>query len=76
MDIVSSLEKNGEIDLDRMKKIRKGYLYPIPFRDANFKRWSAFRDRPIYNVSLSDVTLGGCKKVKKRHLFYVGKYFK
>ncbi len=78
VNIITSLEdRNGFIDMNKIKKVRKGYLYPIPKRDANFQQWSAVNlDSNIRNVKISKIRNLGIKSMKKRHRFFAGKFSK
>ncbi len=78
VNIVTSLEdKNEQLFCDKINKVKKGYLYPIPKHDANFSRWSAINlDGNIQNVSLTAIKNIGIVSMKKRHRFFVGKYTK
>jgi hypothetical protein len=76
VNVVTSLEKDGRFRLNRVDKVKKGYVYPIPVRDANFTRWSGVTDNPIKNVPVSKIQDIGKKKIKRRHRFFIGKYLK
>ena len=77
VNLVTSLtEPTGELIENKIKKVKKGYLYPIPYKDANFSRWSAFDLSIIKNVDVSKVVSIGEKSVKRRHKFFVGKFSK
>ncbi len=78
VNIITSLEdKNAVINSQRIDKVRKGYLYPIPKSDANFNQWSAVNlDGNIKSVNLSALKSVGQKKIKHRHKWFVGKFTK
>lgn len=78
VNIVTSLEnKAGDFSLAKLGKVKNGYLYPIPKGDANFNQWSAINlDGNKNNVPLSKVREIGCRKIKRRHKFFVGKFTK
>ena len=76
INIITSLEdENHVFNKNRIKKIKKGLLYPIPFKDANFNRWSAF-DLTTKNIDKSKILQIGKRKVKRRHKIFVGKFSK
>ena len=78
VNVITSLEdKNGWFQIDKLHKVRRGYLYPIPKDDADFPRWSAVNlDGNVNNVKISDIKSVGAKSMKKRHRFFVGRYTK
>jgi len=78
VNIITSLEdENGKFAFDKLHKVRKGYLYPIPKYDANFSRWSAINlDGNKKNIPLAKIIGIGNKKFKRRHRFFVGKFTK
>ncbi len=78
VNVITSLEdRNGKFDYAKLHKVRKGFLYPIPKRDANFSQWSAINlDNNVKNVKVSRVKNIGVKSIKKRHKFFVGKFGK
>lgn len=74
-------DKNGKIITDftlpKIEKVKKGYLYPIPKTDANFKEWSAINlDGNIKNIPVARIQNIGIKSIKNRHRYYVGKFTK
>lgn len=74
-------DKYGEIQTDlvdyKIDKVKKGYLYPVPKDDSNFKLWSAVNlDGNINDVKISDIKDIGQKKMKRRHSWFVGKFHK
>lgn len=78
VNVITSLEdRNGNFDYKKLHKVRKGFLYPIPKRDANFNQWSAINlDNNVSSVNVSKVKSIGTKSIKKRHKFFVGKFGK
>ncbi len=75
VNVVTSLEdKNGRFNIKKLAHVRKGNTYSIPIYDANFSRWSGVTKTPIKNVRVDKIKNIGCKKIKKRHYFYIGKY--
>lgn len=77
VNIITSLEdKNKNITSSKIKQVKKGNTYPIPFYDANFTRWSGVNKTPIKNVEQKHIKEIGKKKIKKRHHFFIGKFMK
>lgn len=76
VNIITSLEnENKYFIIDKLKKVKGGFLYPIPKRDANFSLWSAINlDGNINGVALSNIIDIGKKSIKQRHKFFVGKF--
>jgi hypothetical protein len=74
VNVVTSLENkdNGFIQ-DRIGKVKRGMIYPIPYGDAGFGRWSGITKNPK-QVEISKISIQKIK-IKKRHRFMVGKYF-
>ena len=65
--VITSLEnKQHTFDTNRIRKIREGYLYPIPRKDANFKRWSAINLNTIPNVPTGKIKPSS-RFIRKRH---------
>lgn len=61
----------------KIEKVKRGYLYPIPKRDADFPLWSAINlDGNIRGVKIADIKNIGSKSMKRRHKFFVGKFTK
>lgn len=61
----------------KIDKVKKGYLYPVPKADSNFIEWSAINlDGNIKNVKISDIQNIGYRKIKDRHKWFVGKFTK
>ncbi len=76
VNIITSLEdKNHCLNETKINKVKKGYLYPIPFKDADFPRWSAF-DLTTKIISKNKILDIGKNKVKRKHKFFVGKFSK
>ena len=72
----TSLEKNGEFRMSKIEHIKKGNIYPIPKNDGNFTVWTACTNHSIKNVKIENIKDIGNKKIKQRHLFFIGKYMK
>lgn len=76
VNIITSLEdKKHNLNESRINKVKKGLLYPIPIKDINLPRWSAFN---LSSITIPKNKLKGLgeKEVKRRHKFFVGKYSK
>ena len=77
VNVMTSLEDGrANVDLRKIKHVRKGNTYPIPFYDANFKLWTGVNKTPIRNVQIDKISNIGKKKIKRRHLFFIGKFLK
>lgn len=77
VNVVTSLEdRNHNITPNKIRQVKLGNTYPIPKKDASFTRWSGINKTPIRNVKLSDIQDIGYKKIRNRHKFIVGKYYK
>lgn len=77
VNIITSLEKNGKYELNKINKIKNGYLYAIPKKDSNFSQWSAINlSGNIKNIKINNIQDIGKKKIPRRHLWYVGKFSK
>lgn len=76
VNIITSLEdRKHNLNEDKILKVKKGYLYPIPFNDSSFKRWSAF-DLSSKTISKNKILDIGKNKVKRKHKLFVGKFSK
>lgn len=76
VNLITSLEdKKHRLNETKINKVKKGYLYPIPFKDADFPRWSAF-DLTTKIISKNKVNDIGRKKIKRKHKLFVGKFSK
>lgn len=65
--VITSLEnKHHVFDFNRIRKVREGYLYPIPRKDANFKQWSAINLSTIQNVPAKKIKPSS-RFIRKRH---------
>lgn len=70
-------EPNMQVDLSKIEKVKRGYLYPVPKNDADFSRWSAINlDGNINGVKISEIQSIGQRKMKRRHSWFVGKFAK
>jgi hypothetical protein len=76
VNTVTSLEDKNGFKTGRIRQVLLGNVYSIPFKDANFTRWSGVTDNPIKGVPLSSVQDIGKKKIRQRHKFFVGKFLK
>ena len=80
INIITSLidkKDKSKIDINKIKKIEKGYFYPIPKKDANFSEWSAINlSGNINNINISKIQNIGQKSIKRRHKWFVGKFTK
>lgn len=78
VNVITSLESSpGIYNFVRIRKIRQGYLYPIPKNDATFSRWSAVDlSGNVKKVKVSKIKNIGCKRMKNRHKWFVGKFCK
>lgn len=76
INVITSLEdKNNRYKFDKLSKVKRGYLYPIPKNEADFAQWSAINlDGNIKNIPVSRIHSIGEKKIKSRHKFFVGKF--
>ena len=76
INIITSLEdKCHKLNESRINKIKKGYLYPIPVKDTNLPRWSAF-DLTTKTINKNKICDIDRKKVKSKHKWFVGKFSK
>ena len=78
VNVITSLEdKNEWYQMEKLNKVKRGMLYPVPKDDANFSRWSAINlDGNINGVKITDIKNIGQKEIKRRHKWYVGKFHK
>lgn len=78
VNVITSIEdKQNNVYPRKLNKVKRGMLYPIPKDDADFNQWSAINlDGNIKNVLLSNLRNVGCKKIKNRHKWFVGKFSK
>jgi hypothetical protein len=77
VNVVTSLEyTSNNFNTNRITNIKKGNTYAIPFKDANFTKWSGINHTPIQNVKISDIQKIGNKKIKRRHHFFIRKFMK
>ena len=78
VNVITSLEdKNEWYQIEKLHKVKRGMLYPIPKNDSDFSRWSAINlDGNVNGIKIADIQNVGYKKIKSRHKFYVGKYTK
>ena len=77
VNVITSLEdKNKKFSNKKLRQVRKGNTYAIPFYDSNFTRWSGINKKPIQNVKASNIEDVGKKKIKRRHFFFINKFMK
>ncbi len=77
VSVVTSLEDiNHVYNLKKLKYVRNGYTYQIPFNDSNLARWSGIDLSSTKKVDISNISNIGVKHLKRKHLFYVGKFRK
>ena len=77
VNVITSLESGPNIyNSKKLYHVRKGNTYPIPVYDSNFKKWSGVTKTPIKNVQIDKIESIGNKKIKRRHIFYIGKFLK
>ena len=78
LNVITSLENlNGHYQAEKINKVKRGYLYPIPKKDGNFTQWSAINlDGNVRGIDINDIQDIGKRSFKKRHRFFVGKFTK
>ena len=77
VNTLTSLETHsGRLKLDKINQIKKGNVYPIPFKDINLTLFSGVDSRVIKNVPLSNIKELDNYKLKRRHHHYIQKYVK
>ena len=77
VNVITSLETSPfNYNQEKLKHVRKGNTYAIPFYDSNFSKWSGVTKTPIDNVDLNALKNVGIKKIKRKHKFYIGKFCK
>lgn len=77
VNVVTSLERGKEQFISaKIKHIRKGYTYPIPYYDADFREWSGIKNNAIKGVSLSEVRNIGVKGISDKHKAFINKHLK
>ncbi len=51
VNVVTSLEdRDKKINRKKIKQVRVGNTYALPYFDTNFSRWSGVNKKPIKNV--------------------------
>lgn len=63
------------IDPNKIRAIRNGNLYAIPYYQTNLSKWSGITKKPIKNIDKSKI-MRTDKKIWRRHKFIVGKTYK
>lgn len=77
VNVITSLENNQKVlNTARINKVKRGYLYPIPYYDSTFVRWSAINLDTIKGIPLTKIKLVNDKKIKRRHFFFYRKFSK
>jgi hypothetical protein len=76
VNVITSLEDKNGFTIKKIAHVKKGNTYPIPYRDANFFKWSGVNCNSIKGVNISDIQDIGKKKIKRRHKFFIGKFLK
>ncbi len=76
VNIITSLEdKDANFKIQKLNKVKRGLLYPIPKKDADFSQWSAINlDGNINGIDISKIKDIGRIQMKNRHKFFVGKF--
>ena len=75
VNVITSLEdKNQKFTRKKLANVRAGFVYPIPFFDGNFKRWSGVTNNPKQGIPVSNIKGIGNRYIKKRHRFFIGKF--
>ena len=74
VNVITSLENTAKtFNTQKLKQVKYGNTYSIPYKDANFTRWSGVTHNSI-NVKLNKIQDIGKKKIKDKHKFYLGKF--
>lgn len=56
--VITSLEKEPNIFTQRkIMRVKHGFTYAIPYKDANFSKWSGINLNLIKNVNLKDINI-------------------
>lgn len=78
VNVITSLEdKNQWYQMEKLHKVKRGMLYPVPKGDADFSRWSAINlAGNINDIKIADIKNIDQKRMKQRHKWYVGKFTK
>lgn len=73
VSVCTSLDDGkGYIKIKRLYRVRSGELYPIPKKEANFTLWTGvYKEQK--EVDSSKIQAVGTKKVRRKHLFGIGK---
>ncbi len=54
----------------KLRDIRNGRVYPIPFNDGNFRVWSGINKNYINNVNEQKIQSINKKKIRRKHKFF------
>lgn len=78
VNVVTSLEDKDKNFVDnKIRKVRRGSLYQIPYQDANFSRWSAIDlNSKIFRLDKRKIMAIDSKKINDKHKIYIGKFGK
>lgn len=75
VNIITSLERGKEnYQIDKLRQVRKGNTYSIPYFDANFTEWSGINNSVISDVDIKNIKNIGSKKIKDKHKYFIDKY--
>ncbi len=77
VNIITSLEQSKEQYVpNKMRQVRKGQTYLIPYYDANFSKLSGIKLNSSIVVPTKNLRNIGTKRIKQKHQFFVGKFGK
>ena len=62
------------LDPNKIRALRNGNLYAIPYYQTNLPKWSGITKNPIKNIDKNKIKRTK-KKIWKRHKFIVGKAY-
>lgn len=74
--ITSLVDDKNNFDSKKLKYVKRGSTYSIPYYDSNFPKWSGVKLEIKKGVKLSSIREIGQKKIKSRHKWFIGKYSK
>ena len=75
VNVITSLENDKhEFDFKKLKQVKKGNTYSLPKYDTEFTKWSGVNHGVIKNVNISDIKNIGCKRIRRRHFYYIHKF--
>lgn len=78
VNVVTSLEdKKHRLNQRKLYKVKHGFVYPIPKKDANFNRWSAIDlSGNIKDIPQKDIKQIGNRSIKRRHKTFINRFTK